>query len=51
MKRVQRRATKITRGMEHPSHVEKLRAGTVQPGEEKPLGTHDCSLSILKGIL
>ena len=32
---VQSRATKMIQGMEHLSHEDRLRTGTVQPGEEK----------------
>ncbi|KAK4818873.1 hypothetical protein QYF61_021078 [Mycteria americana] len=51
LERVQRRATKMIRGMEHLSYEERLRVGVVQPGEEKAPGTPYCSLSILKGDL
>ncbi|GAB0210366.1 cAMP-dependent protein kinase inhibitor alpha [Grus japonensis] len=48
---VQRRAMKIVRGLEHLSSEERLRAGVVQPGEEKAVRRPSCSLSILKGGL
>jgi len=49
--RVQRRATKMIRGLEHLSYEDRLRAGLVQPGEEKAAGRPDCTLSVLKGSL
>ena len=48
LERVQRRATKMIKGLEHLSYEERLRAGAVQPKEEKALGRAHCSLSILK---
>ncbi|KAK4821984.1 hypothetical protein QYF61_006232 [Mycteria americana] len=51
LEQVQRRATKMSRGMEHLSYEERLRAGVVQPGEEKALGRPYCGLSVLKGGL
>ncbi|KAK4827903.1 hypothetical protein QYF61_022326 [Mycteria americana] len=49
LERVQRRATKMIRGLEHLSYEKAERVGVVQPGEEKPLGRPYCSLSVLKG--
>jgi len=42
---VQKRATKLIRGLEHQ------RDGTVQPAEEKAAGRRSCGLSVLKGGL
>ena len=35
---LQQRATKVIKGLESLTYKERLRAGTVQPGEEKPQG-------------
>jgi len=36
--RVQRKAMKMIRGLEYLSYEDRLRVGTVQPGEEKAPG-------------
>jgi len=52
LERVQRRATKMVRGLEHHSYEERLRElGLFQPGEEKAPGRPYCGLSVLKGGL
>jgi len=52
LERVQRRDTKMIRGMEHVSYEDKLRElGPVQPEEEKPPGRPYCGLSVLRGDL
>ncbi|PKU46926.1 hypothetical protein llap_2761 [Limosa lapponica baueri] len=38
LKQVQRKDRKMIRGLEHLSYEDRLRAGVVQPGEEKALG-------------
>jgi len=38
-------------GMEHLYHEERLRVGTVQPGDEKALGTPYSSLPVPEGGL
>ena len=38
LQRVQRRAMKMIRGLEHLSYEDKLRLGVVQPGDKKALG-------------
>ncbi|KAK4815071.1 LOW QUALITY PROTEIN: hypothetical protein QYF61_015355 [Mycteria americana] len=51
LEQVQRRATKMFKELEHLSCEERLRAGVVQPGEEKALGRPYCGFSIYKGGL
>jgi len=46
LERVQRRTTTKIQGMEHLPYKDRLRAGAVQPGEEKALGRPDRSFSI-----
>jgi len=46
MESVQRRTTKMIQGMEHLSCEDKIRAGAVQPGEEKALGRLESGPSV-----
>ena len=48
---VQRRATKVIRGLEHLSYDEKLRELGLQLGEEKAPVRGYCDLPILEGSL
>jgi len=51
LKWVQRRATKMIRGMEHHSYEERLGVGVLQPGEERAPRRPYCGLSVLvKGL-
>mgnify|MGYP001864662682 CR=1 FL=1 len=44
----QRRATKMIQEMDHFPYKDRLRAGAVQPGEEKALGRPESGLSLSK---
>ena len=48
---IQRRATKMTQGMEHLSYKDRLRAGAVQHGEEKAPGRPESGLSVSTGAV
>ena len=45
----QRRATKMIQEMDHFPYKDRLRAGAVQPGEEKALGRPRVAFQYLKG--
>ena len=47
----QSRATKIIQGMKHLSCEDRLRAGAVQPREEKAAGRSESSLSVSKAAV
>ncbi|KAK4815748.1 hypothetical protein QYF61_006786 [Mycteria americana] len=49
LERVQRRATKMIRELEHLSCEERLRVGVFHPGEEKALGRPIATFQYLKG--
>ena len=49
LEHILRRATEMTQGMEHLFYKDRLRAGAVQPGEEKALGRPRVAFQYLKG--
>ena len=51
LERIQRRTTKMTRGMECVPYEDRLRAGAVHPGGEKAPGRPECGLSVPKGAV